>query len=141
MDVLVHIDGGARGNPGPAGAGFVLTTMDGETLAEGSIPLEPTTVNVAEYRALIAGLAEAKRKGLRRLKVRLDSELVCRQLSGEYRVKSPALRKLFDWAQKLMSGFEEVTWEHVPREQNTRADALAAAASAKSKERWHEDVE
>lgn len=138
---ILHVDGSSLGNPGPAGAGFVLTTPDGEVIAEGSIPLAPTTVNVAEYRALIAGLAEAERHKVDHLVVRMDSELVCRQLSGQYRVKSPELRPLYDWARKLMARFEEASCEHVPREANRRADELATAASRKSQERLENNAD
>ncbi|HUS81392.1 MAG TPA: DUF3830 family protein [Armatimonadota bacterium] len=138
---VLHADGSSLGNPGPAGAGFVLTDTCGQVLAEGSIPLQPDTVNVAEYRALIAGLAEAARRGVRTLQIRMDSELVIKQLNGQYRVKAPGLRPLHQWARKLMGRFEAVRCEHVPRGENARADELAAAASRRSKERLQRDAE
>lgn len=140
-EAVLHADGASLGNPGPAGAGFVIETSDGRTLAEGSIPLEPTTVNEAEYRALIAGLHEARRIGITRLQARLDSELVCRQLSGAYRVRAQNLQPLYQWARRIISRFDEFTCVHLPREQNERADALAGAAAKRSKEQHANDAE
>lgn len=134
-EAVLHADGASLGNPGPAGAGFVLETPDGRLISEGSVPLEPTTVNVAEYRALIAGLSEAQRLKIRTLHALLDSQLIVRQLSGEYRVKAAILRPLYQWASKLISKFEHFDCRHVPREQNARADELAGEAAKKSKER------
>jgi len=85
--------------------------------------------------SLGAGLEEADRRGVKRLRVLLDSELICRQIAGRYRVKAPALKPLFQRARELMSRFDEVTTDHVPRELNSRADELANAGSRKSKER------
>lgn len=138
---VLHTDGASLGNPGPAGAGFVLTAEDGRVLAEGAIPLVPDTVNVAEYRALIAGLHEALRQGIRRLEVRMDSELVIKQLRGEYRVKAGNLRPLFEWAKKLERRFDEISWRHVPRKQNQRADELAGEAAQRAKEQFCSDAE
>ncbi|MGD9495681.1 MAG: DUF3830 family protein [Armatimonadota bacterium] len=138
---LLYSDGASLGNPGPAGAGFVLTAEDGRLLAEGSIPLDPDSVNVAEYRALIAGLHEARRQGVRRLEARMDSELLCKQLTGEYRVKAPNLRPLYEWARKLIGKFEEFDCRYVPREHNARADELAGMAARRSKEQHSKDVD
>ncbi len=138
---VLYTDGASLGNPGPAGAGFVLTADDGQLLAEGSVPLEPATVNVAEYRALIAGLHEALRLGIRRLEARMDSELVIKQLKGRYRVKAEGLRPLYDWARKLIGRFDEFSCTHVPREENRRADKLAGEAAKRSKEQHTRDVE
>lgn len=138
---VLHADGSSLGNPGPAGAGFVLTDEGGALVAEGSIPLEPTTVNVAEYRALIAGLGEAQRRRLKRLTVRMDSELICRQLSGQYRVKSADLRPLYEQVRHLLRGFDQVSCEHVPREDNRRADELATAAARLSQERLEKNAD
>lgn len=134
-EALLYADGASLGNPGPAGAGFVILTGDGRPVAEGSVPLKPTTVNVAEYYALIAGLREAHRLGITKLDARLDSQLVCRQLSGRYRVKARNLQPLYQEVRKLASGFDRFTCVHLPREQNERADALAGAAARRSKER------
>lgn len=131
---VLYTDGASLGNPGPAGAGFVLTAGDGQVLSEGSVPLEPTTVNVAEYQALVAGLTEALRLGVRRLELRMDSELVIKQLRGEYKVKAKPLVPLFIEAKRLTAQFEEFTCRHVPREQNQRADELAGAAARRMKE-------
>ena len=138
---VLHSDGSSLGNPGPAGAGFVLETETGQVVAEGALPLAPTTVNVAEYRGLIAGLEEAERRGVKRLRVLLDSELICRQISGRYRVKAPALKPLFQQVRGLMARFDEVTTDHVPRELNARADELANAGSRKSKERIRKNAD
>ncbi|MFW6437920.1 MAG: DUF3830 family protein [Armatimonadota bacterium] len=133
-DVIMHSDGASLGNPGPAGAGFVIKSPAGRTLAEGSVPLEPTTVNVAEYRGLIDGLLEAQRLGARKVLARMDSQLIVRQLTGEYRVKAEHLRPLYQWASKLISSFDAFKCEHVPREENERADELAGKAAQRSKE-------
>lgn len=140
-EAVLHADGASLGNPGPAGAGFVLEARDGRLLAEGSVPLEPATVNVAEYRALIAGLHEAHRQGVSRLQVLLDSQLIVRQLSGEYRVKSALLRPLYDWACRLIGKFERFACEHVPRGENEQADELAGEAAQRSKEQQSDDDE
>jgi ribonuclease HI len=134
-DLILHVDGASLGNPGPAGAGLVLVTHSGEVVAQNSVPLGVATNNVAEYRALIAGLHEASAAGARRLIVRSDSELMIKQLRGEYRVKTPHLRPLFDWVVKLARRFEQVRWEHVPRELNAAADDLAKAAAKLSRAR------
>lgn len=131
-DLILHVDGASFGNPGPAGAGFVLKTRNGRVVREGSIPLGVATNNVAEYRALIAGLGEAAAAGAQRLLVRSDSELMIKQLRGEYRVKKAHLRPLYDWAVKLAGRFEQVRWEHVRRELNAAADDLAKAAAKRS---------
>jgi len=131
---VLYTDGASLGNPGPAGAGFVLTGGDERVLAEGSVPLEPTTVNVAEYRALVAGLQEALRLGVRRLELRMDSELVIKQLKGQYKVKAKPLVPIFIEAKRLTAQFEEFACRHVPREQNQRADELAGAAARRMKE-------
>jgi ribonuclease HI len=126
--LVLHADGGSRGNPGPAGAGAVLTTADGEEVAGLSRFLGTATNNVAEYQALIMGLEEARRRGCRELEVRLDSELIVRQLSGRYRVKSPHLKPLYDRARELLAGFGRVRVSHVAREHNQKADRLANQA-------------
>ncbi len=127
--LVVYIDGGARGNPGPAAAGVVVRAADdGTVLFEGGYFLGRATNNVAEYRALLAGLAQAAELRGRRLEVRSDSELLVRQMQGEYRVKSPRLRKLFEQANELCRTFTGVRFEHVPRERNRRADRLVQQA-------------
>lgn len=134
-EVIIHSDGASLGNPGPAGAGFVIEAPDGRVLAEGSNPMPPSTVNVAEYQALIDGLEKARELGAKHVRMLMDSELIVRQLSGRYRVKSEGLRPLFKRASALIATFERFECRHVPREQNARADALAGEAAKRSKER------
>jgi probable phosphoglycerate mutase len=124
---VAHIDGGARGNPGPAGYGVRIERDDG-TVVELKEALGITTNNVAEYRGLIAALAWAAAHGIRRLQVRSDSELLIRQMRGEYRVKHPGLRPLSAEARRLVQQIGDVRFEHVRRELNTEADRLANEA-------------
>ena len=127
-EVVVWTDGGARGNPGPAGFGAVVTTPGGQVLAEVAEGIGWATNNVAEYRGVIAGLRRARELGARRVRVRADSLLVINQQKGLWKVKNAALRPLSDETARLARGFERVVWEHVPRERNRRADALANRA-------------
>ena len=127
-EVVVWTDGGARGNPGPAGYGVVVTTPSGTVLAELSQPIGWATNNVAEYRGVIAGLERARELRARRVRVRADSLLAVQQLRGNWKVKNAALRPLWAKAARLAGGFERATFEHVPRERNRRADALANRA-------------
>ncbi len=121
-------DGAARGNPGPAAAGFVLDDPAGaERLARG-IALGTATNNVAEYKALVEGLSAALALGVEEIAVRMDSELVVRQMTGCYRVKNEGLKPLFKEAQALSSRFRSFAVEHVRREMNSRADAAANRA-------------
>lgn len=122
---ILWSDGAARGNPGPAGIGAVLKSVSGELLAECSDYLGRTTNNVAEYQALIAGLTRALELGVARLEVRADSELMIKQLRGQYRVKNAGLKPLFEQAQGLLERFDEVKLTHVRREHNAEADRLA----------------
>jgi ribonuclease HI len=123
--VIVSTDGAARGNPGPAGIGVVVTDRRGRTLAEIAEGIGPATNNVAEYRAVLAGLEAAAELGARKVLVRSDSRLLVEQLSGRFRVKNPRLIRLHEEARALMKGFREVVFEHVPREKNKDADRLA----------------
>ncbi len=125
---MVWTDGGARGNPGPAGYGVVVTDRDGATLAELSEGIGWATNNVAEYRGVIAGLERARALGSRRVVVRADSLLVVNQQLGRWRVRNEGLLPLAAEARRLAGGFDRVTWQHVPRERNRRADALANRA-------------
>ena len=127
-DVVVWTDGGARGNPGPAGYGAMVTTPAGKVLAEVAEGIGWATNNVAEYRGVIAGLRRARELGARRVRVRADSLLVVNQQKGLWKVKNAALRPLSEEAARLARDFERVTWEHVPRERNRHADALANRA-------------
>lgn len=123
--VVVNCDGAARGNPGPAGIGAVVTNEDGRVLAELGEGMGPATNNVAEYRAVIEGLRLAAKLGAERVLLRSDSRLLVEQLAGRFKVKNPTLQRLHEEARALIKGFEKVALEHVPREQNAEADRLA----------------
>jgi ribonuclease HI len=123
--LALYIDGASRGNPGPAGIGVVIKDHSGRTLAEISEFIGHGTNNVAEYRALIRGLEEAATLGARAVTVRSDSELLVRQLKGEYKVKSPDLSPLHLEAHRLLKGFSRAGVERIPRGKNAAADALA----------------
>lgn len=125
---VLYADGAARGNPGPAAIGFVLYDPDGEPIAEIGGVLGETTNNVAEYRALIAGLELALDRGVRSIEVRLDSLLLVKQVMGEYKVRATHLKPLHREAVKLLTRFDEASLSHVRRELNTVADALANEA-------------
>ena len=123
--LFVYADGGSRGNPGPAGAGAYLETEDGDPVARIYKYLGETTNNVAEYSALIFGLKEAQRQKADQVTVRMDSQLVVKQIAGEYRVKEPTLQKLHAQVLELIQGFKKFKAEHIPREENGKADELA----------------
>ena len=118
-------DGASRGNPGEAGAGSVLLDADGQELAARSAYLGQCTNNVAEYKALLLGVQSALELGCSRLEIFLDSQLIVRQLQGQYKVKHAALQPLFAEVKGLLSKLQHWTVAHVPREQNKRADELA----------------
>ena len=120
----LRCDGGARGNPGPAAIGYVLTSPDGRTAESRADFLGSATNNVAEYRALIAGLEAAARHGASPLTVCMDSELVVRQMTGEYRVKHAGLKPLHATARQAAAKIAAVTYRAVPREDNAHADRL-----------------
>jgi ribonuclease HI len=122
--VVVHVDGGARGNPGPAAAAAVATTTDGDELAERSAYIGEATNNVAEYRALLLGLDLARELGAREVDVVNDSELVARQIGGEYKVKHAGLKPLYGEAMRALRQFERWSVRSVRREGNVRADEL-----------------
>ena len=128
MNVVVHVDGGARGNPGPAAVGAVIATPAGEVLEEASATIGDATNNVAEYRALLLGLARARELGASRVKVVNDSELVARQVRGEYKVKHAGLKPLHAAARQALQAFDAWELRSVPRAQNARADELVNAA-------------
>lgn len=121
-------DGAARGNPGPASIGAVLKDTSGEIIAEISEYLGETTNNQAEYKALLAGLQKALELSIKKLEVFLDSELVVKQIRGEYKVKHPDLIPLHTETKSLIRKFPEITISHVRREKNKEADALANLA-------------
>jgi ribonuclease HI/probable phosphoglycerate mutase len=118
-------DGASRGNPGQAGAGAVLLGENGEELAACSAYLGACTNNVAEYRALLLGLTEARRLGCAELAISLDSELIVRQIQGRYKVKHEALLPLYTQVREQLARFDRWTIAHVPRSENARADQLA----------------
>ena len=122
------MDGGARGNPGPAAIGVVVATPEGEVLEEASERIGEATNNVAEYRAVLLGLERARALGATEVEVINDSELVARQVQGAYKVKHPGLRPLYDQAMAALRGFERWSVRSVPREQNAHADDLVNAA-------------
>ena len=128
MKVTIHVDGGARGNPGPAAAAAVITGADGEVLDEAMEVLGTQTNNVAEYRGLILGLRRAAELGASEVEVVNDSELVAKQVNGAYKVKHEAMKPLFLEALELLRGFERWSMRSVPREQNADADALVNQA-------------
>lgn len=122
------MDGGARGNPGPAAVGVVVSDPDGTVVEEVSERIGEATNNVAEYRALLRGLERAAALGADEVEVVNDSELVARQVAGDYRVKQPHLRPLHAEALAALGGFERWAVRPVPRARNARADALVNAA-------------
>jgi ribonuclease HI len=126
--ITAYIDGGSRGNPGPAGYGVQIVEDDGAVVDELRQFVGDTTNNVAEYRGLIAALTWAVDRGLRSLHVRSDSELLVKQLRGEYRVRNAGLQPLYHDARTLVTRIGRVTFEHVRRERNTEADRLANLA-------------
>jgi len=124
----LYTDGGARGNPGPAAYGFVLEADDGTVLAAEGEAIGEATNNVAEYRGLIAGLGRAAELAVPEVEVRSDSELLVKQMRGEYRVKNPALRTLSLEAARLARQIGRVDYVHVRREKNELADRLVNEA-------------
>ena len=126
--LIVHVDGGARGNPGPAAAACVITTPAGEVVDEQARLLGSATNNVAEYRALLLGVARARELGAQDLEVVGDSALIAQQVRGAYKVKNAALRELHAEAMAALRQLDHWSIETVPRERNARADALVNAA-------------
>jgi ribonuclease HI len=129
--ITAFCDGGSRGNPGPAGFGVYIEGPDGEKLAELSEFLGKTTNNVAEYSGLLAAIDYALREGRRRLRVVSDSELMVRQIKGQYKVNSPDLRPLYEEAKRRIAQLDMFRIEHVLRGKNQRADRLANLAMDK----------
>jgi ribonuclease HI len=124
----LYTDGGARGNPGPAAFAYVLEAEDGTVLASHGEKIGVATNNVAEYRALVAGLERAVELGVRELEVVSDSELLVKQMRGEYRVKNEALRDLSRQAARLAGKLTKVEYRHILREHNELADRLVNEA-------------
>ncbi|MFN2594250.1 MAG: reverse transcriptase-like protein [Actinomycetota bacterium] len=125
MKAVLFTDGGARGNPGPAGIGVVLSDLKGKVLGEIGEPIGTATNNVAEYKALIAGLELAIESGVTEIDVKVDSKLISQQVQGNWKIKNERLRGLAARAQGLTSKFAVFSIAHVPRAQNARADELA----------------
>ena len=128
MRLVVHVDGGARGNPGPAAAAAVLSTPDGDVVDEAHEYLGVATNNVAEYRALLLGLDRARALGADEVEVVNDSELVAKQVNGVYKVKHPDMRPLHTRALEALGAFDRWSIRSVPRAQNAAADALVNQA-------------
>jgi ribonuclease HI len=128
LKVVVHVDGGSRGNPGPAAGAAVISTPEGEVLDEAMVVIGRATNNVAEYRGLILGLERAKALGATEVEVVNDSELVAKQINGAYKVKHPDMRPLYLDALAALREFDSWVVRTVPREQNADADALVNQA-------------
>jgi ribonuclease HI len=126
--LTLEFDGGSRGNPGPAGIGVVLRAKDGTPLVTLGRYIGRATNNVAEYRALITALQEAKKLGAKNVVIRGDSELIVRQMNGQYKVKHPDMKVLYEEAQDLLHEFDSATIGHNLRHKNELADKLANAA-------------
>jgi ribonuclease HI len=128
VKVVVNVDGGARGNPGPAAVAAVAATPEGEPLGERKASIGEATNNVAEYRALLLGLELARQLGASEVELINDSELVARQIGGEYKVKHAGLKPLYQEAMRALRDFDGWAVRSVRREQNTRADELVNEA-------------
>ncbi len=128
VKVVLHVDGGARGNPGPAAIGVVVSAPDGEVLEELGERIGVATNNVAEYRALLRGLERAQALGASEVEIVNDSELVARQLTGAYKVKHPAMKPLHAEAIAALRRLDDWRVRSVPRAQNARADELVNQA-------------
>ncbi|HKG02822.1 MAG TPA: ribonuclease HI family protein [Conexibacter sp.] len=128
MKLVVHVDGGARGNPGPAAIGVVVSDPDGGVVEQLGEPIGETTNNVAEYRALLLGLERARALGAEEVEIVGDSELVAKQVNGQYRVKHAGLKPLHAQALHALGRFDRWRVRTVPRAQNAAADALVNAA-------------
>ncbi len=129
--LTLQFDGGSRGNPGPAGIGIVISAADGTPLVTLGRFIGRATNNVAEYKALITAMEEAQKLGAKKILIRGDSELVIKQMRGEYRVKNPELKILYEEAQALFSEFPQASIEHNLRHKNETADKLANLAMDK----------
>jgi ribonuclease HI len=128
VKLVVHVDGGSRGNPGPAAAATVLSTPDGDVVDEAAVTLGTVTNTVAEYRGLLLGLERAAALGATEVEVINDSELIAHQVTGRYKVKHPDMKPLHAEALRALGGFERWSIRPVPRAQNAEADALVNQA-------------
>jgi len=129
---VAYIDGASKGNPGPSGIGVIVRDPEGLVLAEISERIGEATNNVAEYEAMIRALEECRLLEAEHVLVRTDSQLLVRQLDGKYKVNKPHLRELFEKVKEMASGFDAFEVEHIPRDKNKEADALANNALKKS---------
>ncbi len=128
MGIVAYIDGGARGNPGPAGYGVRIEEESGTLVEEFNGFLGSATNNIAEYNGLLAALRYAVAHGHKTVRIKSDSELLVKQMRGEYRVKNAGLQPLFEAAKTLARNLDRIVYEHVRREQNKDADRLANLA-------------
>jgi ribonuclease HI/probable phosphoglycerate mutase len=126
--LVIYTDGASRGNPGPAAIGVVIRDSSGQVVTSISRYIGETTNNQAEYRAIVAALEEAIRLRAREVEINSDSELVVKQIKGQYRVKRPALKPLYRRVKELLGVFDSFSIDVIPREQNREADALANRA-------------
>jgi ribonuclease HI len=131
--LFLYVDGAASGNPGPAGAAALVKDAEGDTLLEKARAFGPATNNVAEYQALLLGLELAAQLKPDVLTIRSDSELLVRQVAGQYKVRAPHLKPLLRQVQRLLAPFETVEIEHIPRTRNAEADKLARKALEKAR--------
>ncbi len=125
---VIYADGASRGNPGPAAIGVTIKEKKGKLITFISQRIGRATNNQAEYRAIIAALEEAIRLGVKQVEIKTDSELVVKQINGEYRVKKATLKPLYQQVKQLLGSLEGFTITHIPRQQNTEADNLANKA-------------
>ncbi len=126
--VVIHTDGGARGNPGPAGIGVVFFGEQGKIIREFKAYIGEATNNVAEYKALIVALEQAHKLGFKNLEINMDSELIVRQMQGVYKIKEPGLQALAKQVLVLTNHFDKIVYHHVVREKNKEADRLVNQA-------------
>lgn len=129
-EVIIYTDGGARGNPGPAGAGVVIVEGGKNIAAFGTYLGDHLTNNWAEYEALILAITDAKRLGLtdRHIEIRMDSELIVKQMQGLYKVKDPGLKIQHAKVREILLDFQHISFTHIPREENSEADKLVNEA-------------
>ena len=128
MKLVLHVDGGARGNPGPAAVGVVISDGEGQTIEQVAERIGVATNNVAEYRAVLRGLERARALGATEVELIGDSELVAKQLTGAYKVKHPAMKVLHEEASRALTAFDRWRIRTVPRAENAGADALVNQA-------------
>ncbi|HNQ51233.1 MAG: ribonuclease HI family protein [Candidatus Omnitrophica bacterium] len=123
----IYIDGASKGNPGPSGIGIIIM-QDGSVIRQIARFIGPATNNIAEYTALVHGLQEGLLLKADTVRIKSDSELLCRQMNKAYKVRNANIIGLYSQAERLLSGFKEVSIDHIPREQNAHADRLATQA-------------